>query len=276
MAMQREPEWGVLPGQESLSLSVIVRIPTPLRKLTNDQDVVTGSGETLSLCIDGLEAQFPGLKDRLLDETGELRRFVNIYINGEDVRFAQGVQTRLKPGDEISIVPAVAGGAEERRTEPRLKYYRASPGAYQALKALQDYVDQSGLKRSLLELVKLRASQLNGCAFCFDMHWKDARALGESEERLYMLTSWRESQLYSERERAALAWAEALTLVAETGAPDDVYEEARAHFNEKEISDLTLAIAAINAWNRMAIGFRLVPGPYEVREPRPASAGATA
>ncbi len=86
-------------------------------------------------CIDGLEAQFPGLKDRLLDETGELRRFVNIYINGEDVRFAQGVQTRLKPGDEISIVPAVAGGAEEPRTEPRLKYYRASPGAYQALKA---------------------------------------------------------------------------------------------------------------------------------------------
>jgi len=124
MAMQREPEWGVLPGQESLSLSVIVRIPTPLRKLTNDQDVVTGSGETLSLCIDGLEAQFPGLKDRLLDETGELRRFVNIYINGEDVRFAQGVQTRLEPGDEISIVPAVAGGAEEPRTEPRLKYAR--------------------------------------------------------------------------------------------------------------------------------------------------------
>jgi len=274
MAMQREPEWGVLPGQESLSLSVIVRIPTPLRKLTNDQDVVTGSGETLSLCIDGLEAQFPGLKDRLLDETGELRRFVNIYVNGEDVRFAQGVQTRLKPGDEISIVPAVAGGAEEPRTEPRLKYYRASPGAYQALKALQDYVEASGLERSLLELVKLRASQLNGCAFCFDMHWKDARALGESEERLYMLTAWRESSLYSERERAALAWAEALTLVAETGAPDDVYEEARAHFNEKEISDLTLAVAAINAWNRMAIGFRLVPGWYEVRESRQASATA--
>jgi len=275
MAMQREPEWGVLPGQESLSLSVIVRIPTPLRKLTNDQDVVTGSGETLSLCIDGLEAQFPGLKDRLLDETGELRRFVNIYINGEDVRFAQGVQTRLEPGDEISIVPAVAGGAEEPRTEPRLKYYRASPGAYQALKALQDYVEGSGLERPLLELVKLRASQLNGCAFCFDMHWKDARAAGESEERLYMLNVWRESSLYSERERAALAWTEALTLIAETGAPDDVYEEARAQFDDKEISDLTLAIAAINAWNRMAIGFRLVPGWYQVRgEPRPASATA--
>jgi AhpD family alkylhydroperoxidase len=273
MAMQREPEWSVRPGQESLSLSVIVRIPTPLRKLTNDQDVVSGSGETLVECIDGLDAQYLGLKDRLLDETGELRRFVNIYINGEDVRFAQGVQTRLKPGDEISIVPAVAGGAEEPRSEPRLKYYRASPGAYQALKQLQDYVESSGLERSLLELVKLRASQLNGCAFCFDMHWKDARAMGESEERLYMLSAWRESALYSERERAALAWTEALTLVAETGAPDDVYEEARAQFDEKEISDLSLAIGAINAWNRMAIGFRLVPGWYEVREAPAQAAG---
>jgi AhpD family alkylhydroperoxidase len=195
---------------------------------------------------------------------------VNIYINGEDVRFAQGVQTPLKGGDEISIVPAVAGGAEEPRSEPRLKYYRASRGAYQALKALQDYVEGSGLERPLLELVKIRASQLNGCAFCFDMHWKEARAAGESEERLYMLTAWRESHLYSDRERSALAWTEALTLIAETGAPDEVYEEARSQFDEKEISDLSLAIAAINAWNRMAIGFRLVPGKYEVREARPA------
>jgi MoaD family protein len=274
MAMQREPQEDVLPGQDSLRLSIIVRIPTPLRKLTNEQDIVSGDGETLAACIDGLEAQYPGLKDRLLDETGELRRFVNIYINGEDVRFAQGVQTPLKGGDEVSIVPAVAGGSEEPRLEPRLKYYRASPGAYQALKALQDYVQGSGLERSLLELVKLRASQLNGCAFCLDMHWKDARAAGESEERLYMLNAWRESSLYSERERAALAWTESLTLVSDTGAPDDVYEEARVHFDEKEISDLTLAIAAINAWNRMAIGFRLVPGWYEVRESRQASATA--
>jgi len=110
MAMQREPERGVLPGQDNLRLSVIVRIPTPLRKLTNEQDVVSGDGETLAACIDGLERQYPGLKDRLLDETGELRRFVNIYVNGEDVRFVQGVQTPLKAGDEISIVPAVAGG----------------------------------------------------------------------------------------------------------------------------------------------------------------------
>lgn len=274
MAMQREPQRDVLPGQDSLRLSVIVRIPTPLRKLTNEQDVVSGDGETLAACIDGLEAQYPGLKDRLLDETGELRRFVNIYINGEDVRFAQGTRTPLRGGDEISIVPAVAGGAQEPRSEPRLKYYRASPGAYQALKQMEDYVQSSGLEPSLLELVKLRASQLNSCAFCYDMHWKDARAMGESEERLYMLTAWRESHLYTERERAALAWTEAVTLISQTGAPDDVYGKARGHFDEKEISDLTLAIAAINAWNRMAIGFRLVPGRYEVREKTPASATA--
>lgn len=110
MAMEREPEWAVQPGQDSLRLSIIVRIPTPLRKLTDEQDVVPGEGETLAVCIDGLDAQYPGIKERLLDETGELRRFVNIYINGEDVRFQQGVQTALKAGDEISIVPAVAGG----------------------------------------------------------------------------------------------------------------------------------------------------------------------
>lgn len=271
MAMQREPQKDVLPGQENLRLSVIVRIPTPLRKLTNEQDIVSGDGETLASCIDGLETQYPGLKDRLLDEQGELRRFVNIYINGEDVRFAQGTQTPLKGGDEISIVPAVAGGAEEPRSEPRLKYYRASPGAYQALKQMQDYVQSSGLEPSLLELVKVRASQLNSCGFCYDMHWKDARAIGESEERPYMLTAWRESHLYTQRERAALAWTETVTLISQTGAPDEVYEEARTHFDEKEISDLTLAIAAINAWNRMAIGFRLVPGWYEVREMRPAA-----
>ena len=109
--MQREPEWGVLPGQDNLRLSIIVRIPTPLRKLTNEQDVVSGDGETLAACIDGLDAQYPGLKERLLDETGELRRFVNIYINGEDVRFTDGVNTALNAGDEVSIVPAVAGGA---------------------------------------------------------------------------------------------------------------------------------------------------------------------
>jgi sulfur-carrier protein len=110
MAMQREPDKLVVPGQENLTLSVIVRIPTPLRKLTNEQDVVSGEGDTLRQCIDGLDSQYPGLKERLLDETGELRRFVNIYVNGEDVRFQDGVNTRLHGGDEVSIVPAVAGG----------------------------------------------------------------------------------------------------------------------------------------------------------------------
>ena len=110
MGLQYEPERGSIPGQESMKLSIIVRIPTPLRKLTEEQDVVAGDGNTLLECIDGLERQYPGLKERLLDETGELRRFVNVYVNGEDVRFAQGVQTRLQGGDEVSIVPAVAGG----------------------------------------------------------------------------------------------------------------------------------------------------------------------
>lgn len=110
MAMQREPDKMVIPGQENLRMSVVVRIPTPLRKLTEGQDVVAGQGDTLMECIDGLDAQFPGLKERLCDEMGEIRRFVNIYVNGEDVRFHSGVQTPLKGGDEVSIVPAVAGG----------------------------------------------------------------------------------------------------------------------------------------------------------------------
>jgi len=111
MGVQWEPEKIVVPGQESLRMSIVVRIPTPLRKLTENQDVVAGDGDTLLECIDGLERQYPGLKERLCDETGELRRFVNVYVNGEDVRFQDGVNTRLNGGDEVSIVPAVAGGA---------------------------------------------------------------------------------------------------------------------------------------------------------------------
>ena len=109
MAMQRQPEEYAI-GQDNMALSVIVRIPTPLRKLTNDEAVVTGEGETLAQCIDSLESRYPGMKERLCDETGELRRFVNVYINGEDVRFQDGLATRLQSGDEVSIVPAVAGG----------------------------------------------------------------------------------------------------------------------------------------------------------------------
>jgi AhpD family alkylhydroperoxidase len=150
--------------------------------------------------------------------------------------------------------------------EPRLKYVKAAPSAYQAMATLQQFVDQCGLERGLLELVKLRASQINGCAYCIDMHTKDARAEGETEQRLYLLDAWRESPFYSDRERAALAWTEALTLVSQTHAPDDVYEQARQHFSEEEVVNLTMAIVAINGWNRLSIGFRAVPGRYEPRK----------
>jgi AhpD family alkylhydroperoxidase len=147
----------------------------------------------------------------------------------------------------------------------RFEYAKAAPGAYQAMLGLEKYLHGCGLEASLLHLIKLRASQINGCAFCLDMHSKDLRAIGESEQRLYTLEAWRECPWYSERERAALAWTEALTLVAETRAPDDVYEQVRAQFNEKELSDLTLAISTINAWNRLSIGARTVPGAYQPR-----------
>jgi AhpD family alkylhydroperoxidase len=142
--------------------------------------------------------------------------------------------------------------------QSRLNYPKVSPATYQALLALQATVDKSGLDEQLLELLKIRASQINKCAFCLHMHTRDARKAGVSEERIYLLETWRESPLYSERERAALAWTEALTLLPETGAPDDVYAELAAHFSEAEIVGLTLAIGAINLWNRFGVGFRLV------------------
>ena len=153
--------------------------------------------------------------------------------------------------------------------QPRLKYYQAVPDGYRALRDLEAYVDGCGLEESLLNLIKLRASQINHCAFCVDMHWKDARAAGESEERLYMLDAWRESGVYSERERAALAWTEALTLVAETQAPDDAWEAVRTQFSDKELADLSLAIAPINVWNRLNVGVRTPAGIYQ---PRPRAA----
>ncbi len=128
---------------------------------------------------------------------------------------------------------------------------------------VEKYLEQSGLEASLRELVKLRASQINGCAYCIDMHWKDLRALGESEQRLYGLDAWEESPYYNDRERAALLWTEAVTNIKEGHVPDEVYEKARAPFTEKELADLTLAIAAINAWNRLAIAARAVPGTYQ-------------
>ncbi len=145
----------------------------------------------------------------------------------------------------------------------RLDYTRVSPGALKAMLALETYLAKCGIERSLLHLVKMRASQINGCAYCLDTHSKDARAEGETEQRLYALNAWRETPFYSPRERAALAWTEALTLIAQTHAPDDVYQEARAQFSEPALADLTLAIVAINGWNRIAIGFRTEPGTYQ-------------
>lgn len=145
----------------------------------------------------------------------------------------------------------------------RTSYAEARPEALRAMMAMQMYVNHSGLEHELLELVKLRVSYLNGCAFCVDMHTKDARAAGETEQRLYGVPVWRETPYYSERERAALAWAEAVASVGDSHVPDDVYEHARAHFDDGELVDLTLAVIAIGGWNRLAVAFRVPVGDYE-------------
>ncbi|MCA6126138.1 carboxymuconolactone decarboxylase family protein [Bradyrhizobium sp. WSM 1704] len=142
--------------------------------------------------------------------------------------------------------------------KPRMNFYQAAPETIKALVAVESQISASGLEQSLIELVKTRASQINGCAYCINMHTDDARKHGESEQRLYLLNAWRESPLYSERERAALAWTEALTLVAETHAPDADYEAVQAEFSDTELANLTMLIGTINAWNRIAIGFRAV------------------
>ena len=142
--------------------------------------------------------------------------------------------------------------------KPRMNYYQAAPDTIKALVALETQIQSSGLDKSLIELVKTRASQINGCAYCINMHTQDARKQGETEQRLYLLNAWHESPLYTDRERAALAWTDALTLIAETHAPDDLYEDVRAHFSEPETVNLTMLIGAINAWNRLAIAFRAV------------------
>ncbi len=145
----------------------------------------------------------------------------------------------------------------------RLNYSKTSPDAIMGLLEIEKYVANSGLERTLYELVKTRASQLNGCAYCIDMHTKDARKAGETEQRLYGLSAWRETSYYTQRERAALAWTEALTLISENEVPDSLYEATREHFNETELITLTMAIVAINGWNRLAISFRSVPGSYK-------------
>jgi AhpD family alkylhydroperoxidase len=152
--------------------------------------------------------------------------------------------------------------------QPRMDL-KAAPGVYQAMMGLETYLHQCGLEVPLLHLVKLRASQMNGCAYCIDMHWKDLRAIGENEQRLYGLDAWRQAPYYSSQERAALAWTEAVTRVADGHVPDEVYDEVRPHFSEKELADLTLAVASLNAWNRLAIASRTVPGTYHInRQPK--------
>jgi AhpD family alkylhydroperoxidase len=146
--------------------------------------------------------------------------------------------------------------------KPRIEIAKLNPKVIPSLQGLGALAEQSGLEHKLLQLVMMRASQINGCAYCIDMHAKDARAAGETEQRLYGLDAWREAPYYSERERAALAWTEALTLIATTHAPDDVYEALRGQFTENEIANLTLAIALINTWNRLSIALRTVAGNY--------------
>lgn len=145
----------------------------------------------------------------------------------------------------------------------RIDFTKVAPEVMSAMLGLESKVHAGGLEESLLDLIKVRASQINGCAYCIDMHSKDARARGETEQRLYELDAWRETPFYSARERAALAWTEAVTLVTNGHVPDEVYEEARKQFTDRELAFLSLAIVAINSWNRLAIAFRAEPGTYQ-------------
>ena len=148
--------------------------------------------------------------------------------------------------------------------EPRIDIRRVNPGAVKAMLGLEGFVDNCGLDKKLLDLIRLRVSEINGCAYCVDMHWKELRAAGESEQRLYGLAALHESPYYSERERAALAWAEAVTRLTNQEVPDDVFEEAGHHFNDEELANLTLAVVAINGWNRLNIAFRNPGGSYKL------------
>ena len=147
--------------------------------------------------------------------------------------------------------------------EPRIDYLKSARGAYHAMLGIEHYLQQCGLEESLQNLIKLRVSQINGCAYCIDMHWKDLRAAGEPEQRLYGLDAWEESPYYTERERAALTWAESVTNIQEGHVPDGVFERVKEFFNDKELADLTLAVTAINSWNRLSIAARTVPGTYQ-------------
>ena len=152
-----------------------------------------------------------------------------------------------------------------------MDYKRVAPNAVRVMRDLDNYVHQSGLEPSLLELVKVRASQINGCAYCIDMHTKDARAGGETEQRLYALPAWQETPFYTDREKAALLWAEVLTHLPNEDVADEVYDLMCEQFSEKELVDLTMAVVAINGWNRLGVAFRAVPGSYQPAARRRAS-----
>jgi AhpD family alkylhydroperoxidase len=155
----------------------------------------------------------------------------------------------------------------------RIDWAHAAPGAVKAMLALETYTRKSGLEPTLLDLVKIRASQINGCAFCLDMHIREARQGGETDARIYLLDAWSESPVYSERERAALAWTDAVTLVSATHVPDEVFEQARRHFSDEELVNLTLAVATINSWNRINVSFRTMPPVQEAPSAKLARAG---
>ena len=157
--------------------------------------------------------------------------------------------------------------------EPRIDYTRVAPGVMHAMLGLENYLAGCGLEPKLMDLVKLRASQINGCAYCIDMHWKDLRSQGENEQRLYGLDAWAESPYYTDRERAALAWTEAVTRLADGRVRDEVFEEARRHFTDAELANLTLDVVAINGWNRLNIAFRAPAGTYQpAQRPKPGAA----
>src|ERR1051325_8814784 len=155
--------------------------------------------------------------------------------------------------------------------EQRINLLEAGKGAMKAMLGLSAYLSRSGLEKRLINLIDFRVSQINGCAYCLDMHSKDLRAAGETEQRLYLLDAWRESPMYTDRERAALEWAEAVTLITQGHVPNEVYERVRAQFSEEELINLTMAVVAINSWNRLNIALRTVPGTY-----RPATAHSAA
>jgi AhpD family alkylhydroperoxidase len=167
------------------------------------------------------------------------------------------------------LLRARAGDVRSPAMKPRIDIGKVSRHAYQAMMGLEKYLHESGVPEGLLHLLKLRASQMNGCAYCIDMHWKDARAVGESDQRLYGLDAWREAPYYTDRERAALEWVEALTDIQDGHVADAVFERARAQFSEKELVDLAMVAVAINGWNRLAIAFRSEAGSYQPqKQPR--------